>query len=314
MSLAYSSPSPRGQSPLWMREIAVTELVAELVPSRPWTLPGEPARMVRSALGKALFELICAREHRVCQGCDLQPSCEIPTWYDPGKGGSHQSPPLLPESITPGGARLHPDEPLRVRLWLLGPAPRPGLIVEALVRMARGGLGPAPGVPHRLGGLTVCGEAGRARLVEDERVVGLWPRPGRLADFAPLPAEPRGATVLITAPLRWRDANPHQPPTLGDLLWASINRVRQVAREQGLPQPPRWEDPRALRQPWQQPQWHPARHQSSRQGTQDLSGWTGVARLGPEVAPWVEPLAACGVLGLGSAISTGRGRLMIDWR
>lgn len=312
MSFHHTSPLPRAQSPLWMRQLPVTELVAELTPLARWRLPSDPARMARSALGKAMFELLCARDHRACDRCDLRDRCEITTWYDPGKGGSHRGAPLFPETITPGGTTLNAGDPLRMRFWLVGPAPRAGLIVEALVRMARGGLG-HDRVPHRLTGLTVSGAHGRARLVEDEQLCGLWPAPSSLDRFAPIPLEPRGATLFIVAPVRWRGANPHDPPTAGALLWAAINRARQLLREHGLPQPPPWDDPRAHRLPWQQAAWCAGAHRSSRHGVQDLSGWTGILRLGPEVAAWTEPLAACGVLGLGGATSAGHGRVLIDW-
>jgi len=45
----------------------------------------------------------------------------------------------------------------------------------------------------------------------------------------------------------------------------------------------------------------------------DLSGFTGTFSIGPEVAPWVDLLAAVAAVNIGTQTSYGLGRLEIDW-
>lgn len=298
--------------PDWMRDLRLTELLVELRPAEPWRLPSDLALLQRSILGRAVFDLCCVREHRDCKICELADRCEIPTWYDPGRSGSHDPRPLIPVPLTPGGALVTPHEPLQLRWWLLGRVPRPSLLVESLIRMARQGLGPDR-VPHRLTQLHVRGQGPMARVVSGERLRDPWPAPGRLSSFIELPEQVSGAWVEVLSPLCWKDARPDRAPTVGDALWTAISRIRQVMRAQDLPQPPPWEDPRGYHRPWDDARWSPGKRRSSQGGEHDLSGWLGGFSLRDELWRWADVLAAAELLGCGLATSAGRGRIQVRW-
>lgn len=300
--------------PEWSRALALTEVLTEHTPARPWTLPGDPELMLRSALGRALFEIACTRPETPCAGCDLRTTCEIPGWYAPERlGGGDRPRPILPGAITPPGAYLAPDAPLRVRWWLLGPAPRAGLLVEALVRLGRMGLGPDR-VEHRLTRVAARGEGGLAVVIDQDQERGRWPQPGHLGRWMAAPDDVQGAEIAVRTPLSWAEARPDRRPTVGDLLWAALGRLRQSVRAQGQPQPPPWADPRVLDRPWAEARWVRDRRWPSGGGVQDLSGWVGHVVMGPEVQPWVDLLAAAEVLGAGGGGSAGRGALRVHWR
>lgn len=313
MHVARISQLPPVRTPDWMLQLLLTELVVELAPRAPWTLPEDPDPLLRGLLGRAMFDVICARDHRQCEACDLRMDCEMPGWYDPGRPHGHGPRPVLARSITPGGATIHEGEPWQARLRVLGRIPRPSLLTEALVRCGRNGLGPAR-IPLQLARLSVQGAGEPVDVLADERAAERWPVPGTLASFLTLPYRPAGVEVLVETPLRWTGAAPDRWPTAGDLLWAALGRVRQAMRAQGLPQPEPWPDPRELRTPWIEARWIHGARPSSGQGLHDLSGWVGAVSLGPEVTPWAELLVAAERLGLGQSVSAGRGRLTLAWR
>lgn len=304
---------PPVRVPDWMNQVLLTELTVELAPRAPWRLPEDPDGMLRGVLGNAMFDLCCARPHRQCDGCDLRTDCDMPGWYDPGRPHAHAPRPVIARSQTEGGAVVDAGAPWRAQLQVLGAAPRDSLLVEALVRMARNGLGPER-APHRLIRLEARGAGEPVTVIRDERAVGIWPDPGTLASFAPLPYRPDGVEIRVRTPLRWTGAAPHRWPTAGELIWAALGRVRQVLRAQGLPQPPPWPEPRELETPWAEARWVDDARQPSGAGRHDLSGWVGRVALGPEAIHWADLLVAGALLGTGQSISAGRGRLDLRWR
>lgn len=297
-------------APDWMRQIQITSVQAELVPTRPWVLPEDPDLVLRSALGRAVFDLLCVRPQQHCRACDLRDSCELPGWYDPGRIGGHSPRPVLPVSVSSGGQEVCPASPWRVGWWVLGPLPRPSLLEEAIVRMARQGLG-SQRVPHRVGRLMIRGEGGLLRLMEDEVQEGRWPPPGPISTFVALPSTPTGAEVQVFSPFQSREGE--GPPTVAGFLRAAIGRLRQVARTQGQRVDHRWPEPPGEGAPWPEAHWVPAERRASGGGTQDLSGWTGAFRLGSEVADWADLLGACEILGVGPGVGAGRGRYRVIW-
>lgn len=311
-----SDPSAPPWSPrqaVWTDAVRVTELEVALAPARPWRAPVDLARLQRSVLGRAVFELACARDHQRCDGCDRADSCEIPTWYDPGRGGDHAIRPLVPAPLGQGGGWVGPERPLHLRWWLLGHAPWPSLLVSGLLRLARTGLG-AERVPHRVVTAIARGGAGPAPVIVEDRPAAPWPEPGGLSAFAPHPGPVRSALVQVLSPLRWKGAHPGRAPTVGQALWAMIDHARKVVRAQGLPQPPPWPDPRPLSQPWGEARWVARDRGASGGGQQDLSGWVGGFSLGPEVRGWSDVLAAAEILGAGASTSAGCGRISVAWR
>lgn len=304
---------PPVRVPEWAQQLLLTRLELELRPETSLTLPADPDERLRGLLGSAIFDVVCARAHRSCEGCDILTHCEIPGWYDPGRPHAHAPRPVLPRSISPGGARIGPEEPWRAELLVLGAIPRPTLLVEAILRMARNGLGRAR-VPCKVALLLARGAGEAVTVLEEDAQVGGWPPPGTLASALHLPYRPEGVEIRVRSPLSWTGARPDRWPEAGDLLWAALGRVRQLLRAQGLPQPEPWPDPRALRTPWQEARWVEEDRRSSVVGRHDLSGWVGSLALGPEVEPWKDLLSAGELLGVGRSVSAGRGRLELRWR
>lgn len=280
----------------WRAEIQVTALDLCLAPEAPWRLPADPALLLRATLGNALYGLCCVTEHQDCGICTLRERCEIPAWFEPGGSAPR---PVLPMAITPGGARVGPEAPWLARLWLLGVAPRPSLIPQAIVRLARAGLG-RERVPHRVAHLTAHG-ASPVLVLEDERERAPMPAPGRLLDHC---ATGRATRLETVTPLCLDTAS----PTVGDLVRAAIGRVRQQARAQGRVVERRWPEPDGLERPWDAARWVEDRRVSSKGGPHDLSGWVGRITLDASLSPWADLLVACEVLGVGKNLSAGRGR------
>lgn len=187
------------------------------------------------------------------------------------------------------------------------------MLIEALVRLGRLGLGQAR-TPHRVLRLTARGEGAEVEVVIDDRETGVaWPAPGPLRAHIELPEEGRGVRIRVVRPTRWKGADPERAPTLGDLLGATLSRVRQVARDQGQTLDTWWGAPGVLTQPWTTARWVSGDRRNSHGERQDLSGWMGTIRCGPEIGPWTDLLAAGEVLGVGQNVSFGRGQIELDW-
>lgn len=313
MTLALAV-APEGPSPAWAQSLRVTRVDLELLPERTWRLPPDPTVMVRGALGSALLELACTQPEPACLGCPERQGCPVPKWYDPGRVGSGAARPVLVRVAAPGGAWVEAQRPLRVELWALGPIPRHSLLVEAVERMARLGLGPAR-VKHTVQRLTAHGHGAPARVLEQGHECGRWPEPGHLGQHLAVPEQPTGAELHLITPATWTGVGPAAPPTPADLVRAAVGRVRQLAREQRVALDRWWPDPRAQSGRWLEAEWVSGARFSQRQHARvDLSGWTGRLELGPEVALFADALAAAEVLGLGKATSCGRGQVRVVWR
>lgn len=299
----------------WAEDLRVTRLDAELRPARAWRLPPDPAVTLRGALGLAYLRESCPMEEPDCVGCPLRGSCLVPGWYDPGRVGSGAPRPLLPRVAQPEGARATPEWPLRVTFWLLGAVPEPSRLVQALVQLAREGLGPGR-VVHSLTRLTVQGAGSPVSLVAEEPhpAEPRWPEPGALAQFCRLPPQPGGAVLTLRTPARWAQAHPQRAPSPHELILAALGRVRQLARVQDVRLRRWWSPPEGLPGRWTGLRWVEGSRYSARQGHPvDLSGWTGSLVLGPEVGPWADLLAAAEVLGVGRSTSAGRGEVSVEW-
>ncbi|MCB9796312.1 MAG: CRISPR system precrRNA processing endoribonuclease RAMP protein Cas6 [Alphaproteobacteria bacterium] len=296
-----------------MAEVLLTRFDAELTPDHAWRLPDDPGVTLRGALGNAFMHLACVEPKKDCRSCGHVKRCVVPSWFDPGRAGSHLTRPILPRLANEAGSAVTRASPLRLTGWLLGPIPRGSLFVEALVRMARVGLGPER-VVHELTRLSVTGDGHEVELIRHEAGLAAFPSPGRLSDFARVPAEPTGALVHLGSPCVWSGVTHDRPPTATELMKAAIARVRKVASAQGVRPAKRWPDPNGLEGTWRAARWRRGERYSHRSSFNlDLSGWTGTLALGPEVAPFSDLLAAAQVLGVGKLTSAGRGSLVVEW-
>ncbi|MCB9797047.1 MAG: CRISPR system precrRNA processing endoribonuclease RAMP protein Cas6 [Alphaproteobacteria bacterium] len=311
MKLALAPGPRRIKNPPWMRALRVTRVEVELRPLRPWRLPRDPAVTLRGALGSAMMELVCVRPGPSCQGCPHASGCLIPGWYEPGRLGSAAPRPVALRVAHSGGVEVSGS--LRLELLIFGASPRSSLLVEAIVRAARLGLGPER-VPHRVARLLVHGEGQRVCVLVDERAVAAWPAAGSLHTLAEMPEAVAGARVHVLTPVYWTGMDAARPPSAGALLNAALGRVRKLARAQDIELQRWWPDPGALTGRWLGPVWRERVRYSKRQSHEvQLSGWTGTLEVGPAVAPFVDLLAAAAVLGVGKGTTAGAGRLEVEW-
>lgn len=294
----------------WMGQVQLRLVTALFEPQESWRLPPSPEVTMRGALGKALLEVVCVREHQRCEGCDLVQSCLFPTWFDPGRSGSAGPRPFALSVFPPGGHWVSAHEPLRVELVLLTDPPRHTLLVEALERAALQGLGPHR-VRHELARLVVHGEGAPVVLVADDLGVGRWPEATTLARLARLPQQPAGARLHLLTPLQLSRRMGRRRPQARHVLMSAIQRIKAVATAQGEHLVRRWD---LVEGRWLDLRWVEASRWSKRQEhAVDLSGWRGVLELGPEVAEVADLLAAVEVLQMGRGTSAGCGRVAVEW-
>src|SRR5690606_28604619 len=107
--------------------------------------------------------------------------------------------------------RVEPGAPLVAEWTFFGPLPRATLIVEALVRAARAGLGPDR-IPHTVRRMVVRGDGAPATVLADGEVVGRWPAPVTLAHAARLPDHATGARVHLVSRTQLDARRPTQLP------------------------------------------------------------------------------------------------------
>ncbi|HMV69402.1 MAG TPA: CRISPR system precrRNA processing endoribonuclease RAMP protein Cas6 [Myxococcota bacterium] len=291
----------------WMRALPVTRLIATWAPERPWTPPPAVPNTLRGAVGASVMDVACVRDSRECHGCPHAPSCPILGWYDPNRAGGNRLRPYVIR-VLQGAERATPDRPLIAEWILFGPTPHAHLLVEALLRAGRVGLGPDR-VQHDLIRLDVQGEGALTRVVDDGRAVGAMPRPGTLLQHTRPPDAPTRATLDLLTPV--------QPPdrrlTPAGMLQLGAHRVRDVLRDLGGP-PARWWDLDVVvaRWEWQEPARH-SRWSERQEATIDLSGLWGRLVVTDGVAGIADLLAAMEVLHVGRNTSAGMGRVGVTW-
>jgi len=288
----------------WMTALPVTRTVARWVADRPWDPPPDLGVTVRGALGKAVLDIACVRDDRQCPICDDRDRCVVPTWYDPARVGSHAARPFaLRVDATPPAGTLQ-----AVITWF-GVVPRPSLVVQALVRAGRAGLG-AERIRHRLDRLEVHGEEGPVWVIADRQEAASWPAPASLADLVDA-SEPDDAVVVDLAS-RLRLRRDRQPPEAAELISAGIGRVRQLARLAGAKIDRWWPEPGAVQGAWVDRRFEKASRWSQRQGDRiDLSGWQGTLALGAEAHAFTDLLVALEVLQIGHGTSAGMGAIRL---
>lgn len=296
----------------WLQQLKVTRALLELEPQEPWRLPPHPAVTLRGAIGAAMVELCCTLPQPTCWSCERRQSCPIPGWYDPALGGATSFRPFVLRVRGADGSRVELGSPLLVELVFLGTLPRSSLVVESFCRAASEGLGPRR-VPHVLRRLTVEGDGASSVVVEQDRVVGIWPDPTALSRFLPNPGPARSLILRTLTPLRLeKDLG---RPSPADVLRCAIRRVRGVAAEQGVKIERRWPEPRAVEAVWEDLVLERAARWSSRQAREvRLDGWLGQASFGEGIEPYQDLLEAVRIIGLGRSTSAGLGWIDLLWK
>ena len=271
--------------------LTFARLTVHLRPDRSWRLPTNPEVMVRGALGRAFFEVACDRDDRVCDHCARTATCNIPSWWDPSRLGSHRLRPFTPRVLTRPRTRVGPDRSWQYMVVLvIPPTPDLTLLRQAIMRAAADGFG-AERVPHRV-----------------ERLVG-----GETRSVPGAPHGVTGAKLHFVTPWRSTRRGAH-PPDFSSIVRASIARIRAIERHQNRSAGPRWALPEGCLGRWNRVRWVRRKvHSTNRSAMLDLSGFTGTFSIGPEVAPWVDLLAAVAAVNIGTQTSYGLGRLEIDW-
>lgn len=288
----------------WTDAIPLTVLRATLHPERPWR-HDEPALALRGALGAAVVHLACVREEVSCRSCEVRP-CPAADWYDPGmRGGPAHRPFWLRARGGPGG-RLDENSPLRLTWTFEGELPRASLVLEAVHRAARAGLG-AERIRHSAELAWWDGDGWRSAEESTPASVPLT----TLA--RPLPTT--GAVVLRTVSrLRLKRAGrPLRRPTVADLVEALVLRVRAMERRLGVTPAPAWPAPDAFGRPVRCT-WMAGGRWSRRQGEEvDLSGAEAAWAVDvEEVAPWADLLAVARAIQLGAATTAGLGVIEVS--
>lgn len=280
---------------LWLDQVHVTQVRALLFPTRSWTLGRDPSVALRGALGAAMMDLECVREDRQCAPCPHADSCLISSWYDPGRNTGRSRPFTL--WGTPGvGAEVGPERPLVADMTFTEPLPKPELLKLAWDRVGRVGVG-HDRIPADVELMVLGGEGSG------------WPGPVPLRQVARVPRGVVRAKLHFDVPLQLKEAG---EPTPTAVLEAMINRVRGVARRQGV-RIDRW-FPNRLRGYWEQLRHLPGQRFSARQQAElDLSGWTGVLVIDEDADAISDLLGAIEVVGVGRATTAGLGRVWVEW-
>jgi hypothetical protein len=293
----------------WLRHLQVTRLFATWQPDRPWSPPPALTNTLRGAVGASVMDVGCVRPSRECAGCESLEGCPVATWYDPNRySGSRLRPYVI--RVHQGVDRVTPDLPLVAEWLLTGRTPHAHLLVEAMLRAGRLGLGPDR-IPHRLLRLDAWGDGAQVRLIDSGRAIGLLPRPGALLRHVHLPDAPARAEVELLTPVQ-------APAWVGEphpraLLQLGVNRLRDLARDAGAPLE-RWWDLDRVEARWEELRHIQHGRWSQRQSARvDLSGWLGRFRLTGDVTAVADLLAAMEVLHVGRNTSVGMGRLGVRW-
>ncbi len=298
----------------WSADITATCLYAELVPRRPWVLPPFPEVTLRGAVGRALIELVCHHDAPLCRDCLDRDHCIVPNWYDPGLTGSAQLRPFVLRSLRPPGSRVSREHPLGIEWVFTEPPPDGFLFHDALLWAVREGLG-RERVQHDLKRMIAFSGYQPLEVLAEGISLRPWPAPGPLHRMFELPGgDPYHLTLSLETPFQLKKRKGLEPSAAA-LLDAAVNRLRNVARRQGISILHRWPPFHSVRGIWEDLQLERVSRFSSRQGERvNLDGWTGTIHLQGDLEPWAELLEAAQLLHLGRKTSFGLGRISLDWR
>ncbi|MFH1465450.1 MAG: CRISPR system precrRNA processing endoribonuclease RAMP protein Cas6 [Pseudomonadota bacterium] len=293
----------------WLSMLHATRLVAVLEPEIPWRPGPELAVTVRGAFGLAVREVACVQPGGDCAACREAPTCLVPGWFE---GRGHDLRPFSLRVAWPVGELVGRERPIRATWTFFGPVPRPSLVVEALHRMARAGLGPLR-VPHRVVHAAAEGLGASVALVQTTPSP-IWPEPAPLAQVVSLPADVRGARVDLVTRLSFGKRLGGREPEPSDIVRLALARVRHLAQHQGVSLPVRWPDPREAEGRWLYQRRAAAQRWSGRQRQEVwLDGWLGCAEFGPEIAPFVDLLAFSEIAQIGRDTTAGLGVVQVGW-
>ena len=292
-----------------MDSIRLTRLTLTLTPDTPWSPGPELGNTLRGAFGAAVHDVACVRPGDRCAGCSECDVCLYSSWFEAAVSGAR---PFALRVAWPNGELVSQARPIRLGLVFFGRVPRPGLVVEALHRMARAGLGPRR-VPHRITHGLVEGEGAPVSLLSDGPAP-IWPEPRSLNRS--LRGVGHGVDVRATLVTRVDFGKRVQDrrPTPADLLLLAKARVIDVARSLGVRVQldiPRVEDAGGR---WEHLHFERAwRRSTSQDRRMPMHGWVGSALYPADrIEPFRDLLAAAELLQVGGWTTAGLGVVAVE--
>ncbi len=295
---------------VWTQVLPVTRLNLVLEPETPWRPGPELGNTVRGAFGAALRSEACVAPDQRCQGCGVRAGCPYGAWFE---GAGNMVRPFALRASWQKGELVSASRPIRLAFVFFGPVPRPDLLTESLVRMARVGLGPRR-VPHRLVHALAEGLGARVSLLSGDPA-SVWPDPAPLSRFISVPPRGGDLRVLLVSPVDFGKALRGRMPSPADLLLLSKGRILSIARLLGQHIGTRWPRVEQAGGRWDELRFERGRRKSAAQGrTMPVSGWTGsLLYPGETVRPFVELLAAAEVVQVGGWTTAGLGAVSLQW-
>ncbi len=292
-----------------MDTLQLTRLTLTLTPDTPWSPGPELGNTLRGAFGAAVHDVACVRSGEACADCAEREVCLYPIWYE-GQGSGAR--PFALRVAWPNGELVSQARPIRLGLVFFGRIPRPGLVIEALHRMARTGLGPRR-VPHRVAHGLVEGDGAPVTLLSDGPAP-IWPEPRSLSRSLRGQGRSGDARVTLVTRVDFGKRVQDRRPTPADLLLLAKARVIDVARSQGervrldLPRVEeaggRWEHLHYERV------W---RRSASQNRRMPMHGWVGsVVYPAERIDPFRDLLAAAELLQVGGWTTAGLGVVAVE--
>lgn len=289
--------------------LELTRLNLVLEPDAPWRPGPDLGNTVRGAFGNALHSIACVVPGRRCQGCREEDQCLYPVWYE---GPGHAVRPFALRVVWTVGEVVSSERPIRVTIVFFGHVPRTGWIVEAVMRMARVGLG-SHRVPHRVVHALVEGKGAGASLVGGGPA-SIWPEPAPLSRFSQAPTEHEDVRVTLVTPVDFGKRVGGGRPSPAQLLLLARDRVLAIARLQGVRIPRPWPRVEQAGGHWEDLHYERGHRRSAAQErSMPMSGWVGtVGYPAVSIAPFLDLLAAAEVVQVGGWTTAGLGVVAVE--
>ena len=294
-------------------QFSYTEVHAGYRVSTPFRLPHHSGSLLRGALGRALRAASCATPSACPKDCTAPADCDYARLFDPPiptpvphhllRSATKAPQPLLPLLPPPGAQELHPGDPFRLDLRVLGPLSEP--TAEHLRRAL-----------ERLSEIELGRDRGRLRLEQ------LTLTPSRLPSLPSFEHPPHRATLTFQTPTRIEHERAliFEPdfPTLFAHISRRLTIVSALYGEHSSADDQRYKQLSTTRcaEVQARPDLHEVtwkRWSVERDDRYSQKGLLGTIELEGEIAPFVEYLQLIQYAHLGKATSFGQGRVRVSF-